>query len=492
MARNDETASRSNSTKLKVFRIEHDQVRDLLKLPLRQGLRYSIEEMAPQYMALQIAASKARKTPEKQRDLFEQKVLELNSHIQTYLMIAQGRTPLVLPQTPKRGWASPADISEAIILKQLAAAHGMERLPFASLAEYCAQIMDNAANEKELEANLEQFDSMIAKARDEAAKEDPMLAAWDAVLTAYRMGDSTRFNTAVADYKAKVAETIGSGDLARVRFEAFLNESGLFYQCTVMYILAALAGIGTWVALVVNPPVGQTVRRVTFWWLIATFAIHTFTLFSRMYLMDRPLVFVTNLYSSAVFIGWGVVGVCLMIERLYPIGIGNFVGAVLGFATSIIAHNLATSGDTLEMMRAVLDTNFWLATHVTTVTLGYAATFIAGAVGVVYVVLYVLPPEAGLKKTVTIGGPGAKPMELGRVLGQIIYGVVCFATLLSFVGTVLGGIWADQSLGPILGLGSEGERRGADRALERPDPARPLVRAGEGPRHGGSRHWSAT
>ena len=33
----------------------------------------------------------------------------------------------------------------------------------------------------------------------------------------------------------------------------------------------------------------------------------------------------------------------------------------------------------------------------------------------------------------------------------MIYGVVCFATLLSFVGTVLGGIWADQSWGRFWG-----------------------------------------
>ena len=44
----------------------------------------------------------------------------------------------------------------------------------------------------------------------------------------------------------------------------------------------------------------------------------------------------------------------------------------------LIAHHLAGSGDTLEMMQAVLDTNFWLATHVTCVTLGYTATFVAG------------------------------------------------------------------------------------------------------------------
>src|SRR5437764_5410460 len=33
----------------------------------------------------------------------------------------------------------------------------------------------------------------------------------------------------------------------------------------------------------------------------------------------------------------------------------------------------------------------------------------------------------------------------------MIYGVVCFATLLSFVGTILGGIWADYSWGRFWG-----------------------------------------
>jgi ABC-type transport system involved in cytochrome c biogenesis permease subunit len=38
-----------------------------------------------------------------------------------------------------------------------------------------------------------------------------------------------------------------------------------------------------------------------------------------------------------------------------------------------------------------------------------------------------------------------------RQLTAMIYGTVCFATLLSFVGTMLGGIWADQSWGRFWG-----------------------------------------
>jgi len=35
-------------------------------------------------------------------------------------------------------------------------------------------------------------------------------------------------------------------------------------------------------------------------------------------------------------------------------------------------------------MRAVLDTRFWLATHVITITLGYMATFVSGIIGIFY------------------------------------------------------------------------------------------------------------
>ena len=63
---------------------------------------------------------------------------------------------------------------------------------------------------------------------------------------------------------------------------------------------------------------------------------------------------------------------------------GSLVGAY-GFLTLLIAHFLAGEGDTLEQMQAVLDTRFWLATHVTTITLGYMATFMAGVAGIFYI-----------------------------------------------------------------------------------------------------------
>ncbi|HWB58948.1 MAG TPA: cytochrome c biogenesis protein CcsA, partial [Chthoniobacteraceae bacterium] len=112
--------------------------------------------------------------------------------------------------------------------------------------------------------------------------------------------------------------------------------------------------------------------------------------------------------------------------------------ATLGFITLIIADHLTFEGDTLEMMRAVLDSNFWLSTHVIAVTLGYASTFLAGFLAIIYVVRGMFTPS--------LDKPTAK------ALNSMVYGVICFAMLFSFVGTVLGGIWADQSWGRFWGF----------------------------------------
>src|SRR6266542_118821 len=123
--------------------------------------------------------------------------------------------------------------------------------------------------------------------------------------------------------------------------------------------------------------------------MLAVF-VHTFGLAFRMVLEGRPPV--TNLYSSAIFIGWGTMVLGLVLERIYRLGIGSAVAAFAGFVTLLIAHNLAIGGDTMEMLRAVLDTNFWLATHVVVVTLGYASTFVAGLAAIIYIVLGIFTP----------------------------------------------------------------------------------------------------
>ena len=179
----------------------------------------------------------------------------------------------------------------------------------------------------------------------------------------------------------------------------------------------------------------ELLRPTAYALLFSGAIVHTLGLAARIILQGRPPV--TNLYSSAVFVGWGAVILGLIVERMYRKGFGTAVAAAAGFASLIVAQNLGTEGDTMEMMRAVLDSNFWLATHVVTITIGYSGTFLAGAIAIGYAIR---------KHIVT-----KVDAETDKALVDMAYGIICFALLFSFVGTVLGGIWADQSWGRFWG-----------------------------------------
>jgi ABC-type transport system involved in cytochrome c biogenesis permease subunit len=215
----------------------------------------------------------------------------------------------------------------------------------------------------------------------------------------------------------------------RTSYELRFNQMEPFYHSMVLYVAAFLLACTSWLCC----PRG--LRKSAFLLLLLALLVHTFGMFSRMYLQGRPPV--TNLYSSAIFVGWGAVVLGLVIERIYRDGIGAATAGMVGFISLIVAHHLGTSGDTLEMMQAVLDSNFWLATHVVVITAGYSAMFLAGFLGIAYVLL-------GLFTRLLT-------RETAKKLTGMVYGVICFATLFSFVGTVLGGIWADQSWGRFWG-----------------------------------------
>jgi ABC-type transport system involved in cytochrome c biogenesis permease subunit len=232
----------------------------------------------------------------------------------------------------------------------------------------------------------------------------------------------------VHDYRARLQATIPEF-LRKSDLEARFNAAQPFYTSTVLYVFAFLVAVFSWLKW------PEALGRIAFRLVLIAWVLTTAGIATRMWLEGRPPV--TNLYSSALFIGWGAVLLCLVLEAAYRNAVGSVAAGLIGFATLLIAHHLSLTGDTLEMMRAVLDSNFWLATHVVTVTIGYSATFLAGFLALIYL------------------GRGLFTRSLDKktadALAGMVYGVVCFATVFSFVGTVLGGIWADQSWGRFWG-----------------------------------------
>ena len=256
----------------------------------------------------------------------------------------------------------------------------------------------------------------------------PYVTSYASLTMAYRSGDAEQFNSEVNELRERFIADF-PGDISRVQYERAFNALQPFYISMQLYVLIFLAVCISWLRW------PKELAKAAFWVLVLTFLIHTFGLLSRMYIQGRPPV--TNLYSSAVFVGWGAVLLGILIEKFFKNGIGAAMASLVGFCTLIIAHHLAMTGDTLEMMRAVLDSNFWLATHVVIITFGYSAIFLAGALAILFVLLGVFSSRFS--------------KDTARSLSAMVYGIICFGTLFSLVGTILGGIWADQSWGRFWG-----------------------------------------
>jgi ABC-type transport system involved in cytochrome c biogenesis permease subunit len=258
-------------------------------------------------------------------------------------------------------------------------------------------------------------ESLIRSLGDDAMP--PHVTAYNDIVRSFAANSSEQFNGYVYALLRWLKNHFPE-PTKRAEVEAVFNRVNLFGKSMTLYMAAFLALCLSWLAW------PRALRTIAITLLLVAFAGHTIGLLLRMYIQERPPV--TSLYASAIFVGWAAVGAGLVLERIQRTSICATVAAIIGFTTLVIALNLGAEGDTVEVMRAVLDSNFWLATHVVVITIGYSATFLAGALAAI-----------GLVRGLNNSG--------------IVYGVTCFALLFSFVGTILGGIWADQSWGRFWG-----------------------------------------
>ena len=257
----------------------------------------------------------------------------------------------------------------------------------------------------------------------------PAAMAYAKMATAYGKNQPDVFNATVAQYRDGFLKGKFDKELKKGREEWFFNQYEFFIKALSIYLTGFLFACAYWIFF-------TPVWRITGYWLtIIAFVIHTCGLFFRMHLEGRPPV--TNLYSSAIFVGFGAVTLGIILERIFKNAIALLMATAAGVITLVIAHNLSLDGDTMKLLQAVLDTNIWLATHVVAITLGYSAMFVAGLLAIIYIALGMFTKNLDV--------------NLSKNLARMVYGVVCFATLFSFTGTVLGGIWADQSWGRFWG-----------------------------------------
>ncbi len=398
-----------------VFRITNDQVLNFLELKRKPGFyRYSFDEMFPdesRKRKFHNEFERVKNMAPKKRQQFHEKILELAQRLKMYEELNNLKIPGIEPVAGQEAWNSLAQADNEIIkpfepmLRQQAEQHVLATLQKGGIDV-------NPNDPRQLELLMALVEQEFQKRRRQLADaERPAFNVtaeeFHNILRSYKVADVERFNQLVREfYQAHHTKlesplalaaisplvltfheahssNLDSSITNKVDFEWYFNQFSPFKVAALLYVMVLMLACLGWL---VWPDALQT---SAFYLAIVAFAVHSFGLGGRMYLQGRPPV--TNLYASAVFIGWGGVLLCLGMERIYRNGIGNVLAAIAGGSTMLIALDLAESlalgeqSDTLQTLVAVLDTNFWLATHVTSVTLGYMATFVAAIIGVIYI-----------------------------------------------------------------------------------------------------------
>lgn len=412
----------------RVFEITHPDVLALLNLRMEDGAgnkRFSAEQLAGKLGELDRQAKLADETDAPVRTAFQRAVVQLRNNVVHYQRL----------QNSVAATDSP-DLLEQLGQVEAALQPGAAQVPAKTKMELGRVFLSidsfslfrpippaNAGDAMAWKTVGAAWSETLSSGRAE-----PAAVALAALGRAWRARSSQTFNATLRDYRARLTDTLPS-ILMKSDAEVRFNSAQPFYTSTLLYVGAFLLAAISWLMWPVP------LRRAAFALVIAAFGLTTVGIGMRMWIEARPPV--TNLYSSALFVGWGAVALCVVLEYWFKNAIGSVAAGVIGFATLVIAHHLSLAGDTMEMMRAVLDSNFWLATHVVTIAVGYSATFLAGFLAVIYVVRGVFTRSLD--------------RDTASAIGRMIYGIVCFATLFSFVGTILGGIWADQSWGRFWG-----------------------------------------
>lgn len=249
--------------------------------------------------------------------------------------------------------------------------------------------------------------------------------------------DEKEFRKQFSELKKNIEDRAYSrGELSHVSMEVSYFKRDYFLNAMVLFLIGSLCALGMW-------GMGRGKIAKGFYW--GTFGFTTvavslcvIAIVMRCIIMQRPPV--GNLYDTIVFIAATSVILALLIEWMSKKTFALGLAPILGTALILLArrYEVGDAKDHLDPLVAVLDSNYWLTTHVITITLGYSAGLLAAMLSCIYVLMRALNLDEGNK-------------ELRRSFTKAVYGSICLTVFLSLVGTVLGGIWANDSWGRFWG-----------------------------------------
>ncbi|MGC1480543.1 MAG: cytochrome c biogenesis protein CcsA [Chthoniobacterales bacterium] len=250
---------------------------------------------------------------------------------------------------------------------------------------------------------------------------DPLFAN---LRDAYLAEDQAAFDTAADALRSSLAEQAPQFQPPtwKIDLETTIQKLHPFRWAWILYLLAGIAlAVTSLRARRTGYAIGWALAAIGFLFQLAGFI-------SRILIAGRPPV--TNMYESIIWVAFGTVLFALIFEAIFRSRyflLGAIPVAVLSL---LLADSQPLALDPgIHPLTAVLQSNFWLATHVLIITLSYAA--FALALGVSHI---------ALGKVII----GTKPTP---AIYNYIYRTLQVGVLLLAVGTILGGVWANYSWG---------------------------------------------
>lgn len=208
-------------------------------------------------------------------------------------------------------------------------------------------------------------------------------------------------------------------EIFKLEIENKYNFCNFLFYSVIMYLISSLF-------VIIKKNIFFILSKLTF---ILGFFLSSTDMFLRFLISNRPPV--TNLYESIIFVNNICSILCLIIMWKSKNKINFFILFISISLLQVIGYNYNYDYD-IKNLISVLNTNFWLTIHVLTITIGYSLSIISSCLAHIQLVYQI------------------KQIK-NETLFNYIYLLLFMSLIFTFLGTMLGGIWADQSWGRFWG-----------------------------------------
>lgn len=375
----------ARAAKRDVFLVQNDEVIEAIGLSTdgkKKRDRYAFAELEPALPRLMELAHQYDAIDPKVQTAVQTQVVYLAENVLSFVRLSRHETLAIFPPTDKTDeWHTPGELAAATTLPQVE------------------------------QRALQSFDALVATNGD--------MAEFERNLTSL--------------HTSLVGLASARGEYAKIELERTYYKADLLTWSLSLFVLGFFAMAFLWMR-----PKNRVLYAGTWVLTLGGALALAAAIALRCWIRGRPPV--STLYETVIFVTFMGCAVALFTEWIDKKRIAISAAAILGTIGLFIANGYETldKKDTMPSLVAVLDTNFWLATHVTAITIGYSAGMLAALLASAYLL------------TKLVGWRRSDP-TFHRTLGRMVYGVLCFGVIFATVGTILGGIWANESWGRFWG-----------------------------------------